>query len=365
MFAGFDGGVDLAEMKIGRGTNIDDVDIGSADRGIEIGEELRDCVFFGESAGALGIDIANGGNLEEVWGSSKSFDMLCTDTGTDNDDSQGFSHFGSRKTGEQPFCVPKSYMIYGQVAFTPHATSPHPYPHEWCYRTDGPYQHLIRSILAIREQGGLRLVNGEYLWPEPILVGRNEARVRALADELGLNRWTTNLDAALADPDISIYFDTQVTSERAAAAKAAIAAGKHIYCEKPIAEDLQTALELARLATKAGIKNGVVQDKLFLPGLRKLKHLIESGFFGRVLSVRGEFGYWVFEGDWQTAQRPSWNYRLEEGGGMSGTMKRVIVTTRPPTTPPTRSFGLAMGSSRKSILLGAFAFIGMNSSAYR
>ncbi len=121
----------------------------------------------------------------------------------------------------------------------------------------GRNQHLVRSILAIREQGGLRLATGEYLWPEPILAGRNEARVRALADEFGLNRWTTNLDAALADPDISIYFDAQVTSERAAAVKAAVAAGKHIYCEKPIAEDLPTALELARLAAKAGVKNGV------------------------------------------------------------------------------------------------------------
>jgi predicted dehydrogenase len=120
----------------------------------------------------------------------------------------------------------------------------------------------------------------------------------------------------LADPDISIYFDAQATSERAAAVKAAIAAGKHIYCEKPIAEDLPTALELARLAAKAGVKNGVVQDKLFLPGLRKMKHLIKSGFFGQILSVRGEFGYWVFEGDWQTAQRPSWNYRSEAGGGI-------------------------------------------------
>src|SRR5260370_34063477 len=134
----------------------------------------------------------------------------------------------------------------------------------------GRNQLLVRSILAIREQGGLRLANGEYLWPEPILAGRNEARVRALAHEFGLNRWTTNLDAALADPDISIYFDAQATSERAAAVKAAVAAGKHIYCEKPIAEDLPAALELARLAAKAGVKNGGGQDKLFLPGLRKL-----------------------------------------------------------------------------------------------
>jgi predicted dehydrogenase len=180
----------------------------------------------------------------------------------------------------------------------------------------GRNQHLVRSILAIRQQGGLRLNSGEHLLPEPILVGRNESKVRALADEFGLKRWTTNLDSALADADIPIYFDAQATSERAAAVKAAIAAGKHIYCEKPIARDLSTALELSRLAANAGVKSGVVQDKLFLPGLRKLKHLINSGFFGEILAVRGEFGYWVFEGDWQSAQRPSWNYRSEEGGGI-------------------------------------------------
>jgi predicted dehydrogenase len=180
----------------------------------------------------------------------------------------------------------------------------------------GRNQHLLRSILAIRKQGGLRLANGKCLWPEPILAGRSEARLRALAEEFSLERWTTDLDGALADPDVSIYFDAQTTTRRPAALKAAIAAGKHIYCEKPIAEDLGTALELARLANDRGIKSGVVQDKLFLPGLRKLKHLIKSGFFGRILSVRGEFGYWVFEGDWQTAQRPSWNYRSDEGGGI-------------------------------------------------
>src|SRR5271165_6082339 len=125
-----------------------------------------------------------------------------------------------------------------------------------------------------------------------------------------------NFAPFLSDPDTEIYFDAQVTSERAAAIKAAIAAGKHVYCEKPIAANLSTARELAELATRAGVKNGVVQDKLFLPGLRKLKALVENGFFGRILSVRGEFGYWVFEGDWQEAQRPSWNYRAEDGGGI-------------------------------------------------
>jgi predicted dehydrogenase len=180
----------------------------------------------------------------------------------------------------------------------------------------GRTQHLARSIMAIRQQGGLRMGNGETLWPEPILVGRNETRLRSLAEEHSLTLWTTDLQEALSERDAEIYFDTQLTSERAPAVKAAIAAGKHIYCEKPIAHDLRTALELAQLATRAGLKNGVVQDKLFLPGLRKLKALVENGFFGRILSVRGEFGYWVFEGDWQPAQRPSWNYRKEEGGGI-------------------------------------------------
>ena len=181
----------------------------------------------------------------------------------------------------------------------------------------GRTQHLARSILAIRHQGGIPLRSGETLWPEPILVGRDEQRLRSLAEEYGLTVWTTDLDQALADPDTEIYFDAQVTSERASAIKAAIAAGKHVYCEKPIADNLCTARELAELATRAGVKHGVVQDKLFLPGLRKLKALVENGFFGRILSVRGEFGYWVFEGDWQEAQRPSWNYRAEDGGGIT------------------------------------------------
>ena len=180
----------------------------------------------------------------------------------------------------------------------------------------GRTQHLARSIVAIRQQGGLPLRNGQTLWPEPILVGRNERRLRSLAEEYGLTFWTTDLDEALSGPDAEIYFDAQLTSQRAAAVKAAIAAGKHIYSEKPIADDLRTARELAELATRSGLKNGVVQDKLFLPGLRKLKALVENGFFGRILSVRGEFGYWVFEGDWQPAQRPSWNYRKEDGGGI-------------------------------------------------
>lgn len=180
----------------------------------------------------------------------------------------------------------------------------------------GYRQHLVRSILAIREQGGLATADGDLLWPEPILVGRNDARLRAIAERHGFTEWSTDLDKALARPDVDIYFDAQVTGARYPAIEAAIAAGKHVYTEKPLAGDLAGALELARLARRAGIRHGVVQDKLFLPGLLKLRRLVEGGFFGRVLSVRGEFGYWVFEGDWQESQRPSWNYKAEEGGGV-------------------------------------------------
>ncbi|MDI6103087.1 Gfo/Idh/MocA family oxidoreductase [Actinoplanes sp. NEAU-A12] len=180
----------------------------------------------------------------------------------------------------------------------------------------GYRQHLVRSLLAIREQGGVPLAGGGHIWPEPILVGRDPDKLAAIAAQHGLTEWTTDLDAALARPDAEIYFDAQVTSQREKAIRQAITAGKHVYTEKPLAESSAASLELAELATAAGVRNGVVQDKLFLPGLRKLKRLIDGGFFGQILSVRGEFGYWVFEGDWQVAQRPSWNYRLADGGGI-------------------------------------------------
>lgn len=180
----------------------------------------------------------------------------------------------------------------------------------------GTNQHLIRSIVAIRNQGGVILSNGDVIMPDPVLVGRQGHKLEALAKAHGITRWSTNLDECLKDPYYSIYFDSQTTVLRAESIKKAIAAGKHIYTEKPIAETLEDALELVKLARSAGVKNGVVQDKLFLPGLIKLKRLINSGFFGRILSVRLEFGYWVFEGDWQPGQRPSWNYRKEDGGGI-------------------------------------------------
>ena len=184
----------------------------------------------------------------------------------------------------------------------------------------GLNQHLVRSILAIREQGGVALADGSRLVPDPILVGRNAAKLEQIAREHNVARWTTDLRSALANPDDAIYFDAQLTALRAPSVELAIAAGKHVYCEKPLADSLATALHLAAHARAAGVKHGVVQDKLFLPGLRKLKRLVDSGFFGRILSVRGEFGYWVFEGDWQPAQRPSWNYRKQDGGGIISDM---------------------------------------------
>ncbi|MFC8297954.1 Gfo/Idh/MocA family protein [Micromonospora orduensis] len=180
----------------------------------------------------------------------------------------------------------------------------------------GYRQHLVRSLLAIRESGGVTLTDGTTIWPEPVLVGRNETKLRELAERHGLTDWTTDLTSALARDDVEIYFDAQVTQQREKAIRQAIEAGKHIYTEKPLAEDTAAALDLARAADAAGVRTGVVQDKLFLPGLRKLKRLVDGGFFGQILSVRGEFGYWVFEGDWQPAQRPSWNYRAEDGGGI-------------------------------------------------
>ncbi|TDL66342.1 Gfo/Idh/MocA family oxidoreductase [Rhodococcus qingshengii] len=180
----------------------------------------------------------------------------------------------------------------------------------------GTNQHLIRSIVAIREQGGVALANGDFIMPDPILVGRNEDKLKSLAEKHNVQRWSTDLEGCLADPHNVIYFDSQTTVRRAAAIRKAIEAGKHIYCEKPTATSLEESLELAQLAYEAGVKNGVVQDKLFLPGLLKLKRLVDSEFFGKILSVRMEFGYWVFEGDWQAGQRPSWNYRKEDGGGM-------------------------------------------------
>ena len=180
----------------------------------------------------------------------------------------------------------------------------------------GMNQHLIRSIVAIRAQGGVTLSNGDKAMPDPILIGRNAEKIAALAKAHNIERWGTDLDGALANKDDTIFFDAGTTQMRPALLAKAIRAGKHVYCEKPIATNLNEAVEIARLAQESGRKHGAVQDKLFLPGLRKLDMLRRAGFFGRMLSVRLEFGYWVFEGDLQPIQRPSWNYRKEDGGGM-------------------------------------------------
>lgn len=180
----------------------------------------------------------------------------------------------------------------------------------------GMNQHLIRSIVEIRKQGGVLLANGDRLMPDPILVGRNLEKIQALANKYGIERVSTDLDAALKNPEDTIFFDAATTQARPTLLKRAVAAGKHIYSEKPVATNLAEAMDLYRTAKAAGVKHGVVQDKLWLPGLMKLQMLNKSGFFGDVVSVRGEFGYWVFEGDLQPTQRPSWNYRAEDGGGM-------------------------------------------------
>ncbi len=180
----------------------------------------------------------------------------------------------------------------------------------------GLNQHLVRSILAIRKQGGVKLDDGSVLMPDPILVGRNEEKLKSIAAEHGLARWSTDLKRALGNPEDTIYFDSGATGLREQNVLKAIEAGKHVYCEKPLATTLESAINLARAAQRAGVKHGVVQDKLFLPGIRKLRRLIEEGFFGRILSVRGDFGYWVFEGTDQAPQRPSWNYKKEEDGGI-------------------------------------------------
>jgi predicted dehydrogenase len=180
----------------------------------------------------------------------------------------------------------------------------------------GMNQHLMRSIVPIIRQGGLKVGTDTLIMPEPLLVGRTKDKLEAVARNAGLTRWTTDLDAALSDGKISVYFDAQGTQQRAASVSAAIAAGKHVYCEKPTAAGTDEAYGLYARAKKKGVKNGVVQDKLWLPGLMKLADLTKKGFFGRILSVHGEFGYWVYEGDTVPAQRPSWNYRKEDGGGI-------------------------------------------------
>ncbi len=179
----------------------------------------------------------------------------------------------------------------------------------------GTNQHLMRSILPIIQDGGIR-TGGITIMPDPVMVGRNEDKLRRLSGISGIGKYTTDLQSVLTDPAYEIYFDACLTSLRTQNVRKAVCHNKHIYCEKPVASDTGSAMELYRLCKKTGVKHGVVQDKLWLPGLVKLRRLKENDFFGRILSVKGDFGYWVFEGHTIPAQRPSWNYRKEKGGGI-------------------------------------------------
>jgi predicted dehydrogenase len=213
----------------------------------------------------------------------------------------------------------------------------------------GYRQHLVRSLLLIRDQGGVLLDDGTAIFPEPVLVGRDEQKLRQIAERHGIGRWTTSLDDVLSDPGIDIYFDAQVTTAREPSLRKAIAAGKHVDTEKPVADSLDGAVRLARAAREAGLVHGVVQDKLFLPGVIKLRRLIKDGFFGRVLSVRLEFGYWVFEGDGLASQRPSWNYRKDRGGGIILDMfphwQYLLEDLSAPSMPCTRGMPLMSRSA--------------------
>lgn len=180
----------------------------------------------------------------------------------------------------------------------------------------GTNQHLMRSIVPIIKQGGIAINSDEFVVPDPILIGRNSEKLKQVAQKSGINKWSTDLDTVLQDNYYRIYFDAQRTGLREDIIKKAVLAGKHIYCEKPLAVDTKSAMDLYKICEEAGVKHGIVQDKLWLPGLIKLRKLIENGFFGRILSVKGNFGYWVFDGETVPAQRPSWNYRKEENGGI-------------------------------------------------
>ncbi|MFL5334274.1 MAG: Gfo/Idh/MocA family oxidoreductase [Geminicoccaceae bacterium] len=180
----------------------------------------------------------------------------------------------------------------------------------------GTTQHLLNSLIPIRQEGGLPLSNGDRLMPDPILVGRTPEKLQALAERLGLTRWTTDLDAALANPEDELFFECAYGGGRAQLAHRAIKAGKHIYLEKPVADSLAEVLELRAAAEAAGRKHAVMQDKIHLPGLVKLKTVLGLGTLGKLLSMKLEFGWWVFDGEVIPAQRTSWNYKQAMGGGL-------------------------------------------------
>jgi predicted dehydrogenase len=177
-------------------------------------------------------------------------------------------------------------------------------------------QHLVHVLEPILREGGLPLSDGSRVVPDILMVGRDETKLQQVGEKFGLKNWTTDLDAAIANPDYTIFFDASVTAGREDRLKKAISAGKHIYTEKPIANSLEEARAVLKAAEDAGVCHGVMCDKIFLPGLLKLKRLLDSDFFGRVVSAKLEFGWWIFDGHGETGQRPSWNYRKKDGGGL-------------------------------------------------
>jgi predicted dehydrogenase len=176
-------------------------------------------------------------------------------------------------------------------------------------------QHLKNALVPIRDEGGLA-AGDDRIVPRLMLVGRNAERVAAIARAHAVDEWTSDLDAALARPEFSVFFDAAVTHQRAAVLGKAIAAGKHLYAEKPIARSVAQGRELLRAAQARGLRHGAVEDKLYLPGLQKLAHVVDAGTLGHIVGFRLEFGWWIFDGVEAACQRPSWNYRRAEGGGL-------------------------------------------------
>lgn len=177
------------------------------------------------------------------------------------------------------------------------------------------FQHLRNALVPIIAEGGLD-VGGEKILPRLLLVGRNRERLARVAAENGGLEWTDDLSAALANADYPVFFEAAATHLRLDALRRAIAAGKHIYAEKPVAPTVREGVALLRAAQARGVKHGAVEDKLFLPGFRKLRQVVEDGFLGRVIGFQIAFGWWVFDGIGAESQRPSWNYREEAGGGL-------------------------------------------------
>ena len=178
------------------------------------------------------------------------------------------------------------------------------------------HQHLRNALLPIIEEGGITARNGDRIVPRVVLAGRDEQRLSTVAETSGIADYTTDLAKLLDDPAYPVYFDVASTGGRAERLQQAIAAGKHVYTDKPLAGSLAEAITVVRAAEQAGCKHGMVCDKIFLPGLIKLKELFEQDFFGRVLSIRLEFGWWIFDGETTPAQRASWNYQKARGGGL-------------------------------------------------